>query len=182
MVRTHDAIIQSFAQLLDEKPLNKITVKDIVTRCDINRNTFYYHFADIPALVEEMMSEKVDHLIKTYYQLDQPIECIRPLIQYGLEHKRAVLHVYRYVDRELFLVYLNRLSLKLMQEYFHAATDGTETSGEAAETLIRFYKCAMVGLLLDWLDGNMKEDMLALTQRLCVLLEGMGKQALEKNI
>ena len=71
MIRTHDAIIQSFAQLLDEKPLNKITVKDIVARCDINRNTFYYHFADIPALVEEMMSEKVDHLIKTYYQPDR---------------------------------------------------------------------------------------------------------------
>ena len=68
----------------------------------------------------------MDHLIKTHYQPDQPIECTRPLI--------------------------------------------------------RFYKCAMVGLLLDWLDGNMKEDMLALTQRLCVLLEGMGKQALEKNI
>lgn len=182
MVRTREAIIQAFSQLLDEKPLNRITVKDIVARCDINRNTFYYHFADLPTLVEKMLEEKMDHLIQTYYQPDQPIECIRPLVQYGLEHKRAVLHVYQYVDRELFLAYLNRLALRLMQEYFHAATDGAIVSEEAVETLIRFYKCTMVGLLLDWLDGGMKEDMLTFTQRLCVLLEGTGRQALEKEV
>ena len=49
MVRTREAIINAFTQLLDERPLNKITVKDIVARCDINRNTFYYYFPDIPA-------------------------------------------------------------------------------------------------------------------------------------
>lgn len=181
MTRTREEIIRAFTKLLDEKPLNKITVKNIVIQCGINRNTFYYHFADIPTLVEEMMGEKVDHLIRTYYRPDQPIECIRPLVQYGLEHRRAVLHVYRYVDRELFLIYLNRLTLRLMQEYFRAATGGAAEPDEAAETLICFYKCAMVGLLLDWLDGGMKADMLELTQRLCILLKGTGKQALAKG-
>jgi len=30
-------------------------LKDIVERCDLNRNTFYYHFQDIPSLFEEMI-------------------------------------------------------------------------------------------------------------------------------
>ena len=50
---TKKAIKETFIELLDERPLNKITVKDIVEACGINRNSFYYHFEDLPALVEE---------------------------------------------------------------------------------------------------------------------------------
>ena len=45
---TKEIIIQTLLELLNEKPLAKITVKDIVERCGVNRNTFYYHFRDIP--------------------------------------------------------------------------------------------------------------------------------------
>ena len=43
---TKQAIKAAFLELLDEKPLNKISVRDIVERCGINRNSFYYHFQD----------------------------------------------------------------------------------------------------------------------------------------
>lgn len=180
MVRTRGAIIDAFTQLLDEKPINKITVNDIVGRCEINRNTFYYYFPDVPTLVDELLEEKIDYLVDTYYQPDQPIECIDPLLRYGLSHKRAVLHIYRYVDRVAFLNHLNRLTLRLMQNYFQAALKEDTADDEATSDLILFYKCAMVGLLLDWLDRGMKEDMLDLSQRLCILLEGTGKAALMK--
>lgn len=65
MERTRGAIVNAFIQLLSEKPVNKITVKDIVERCGVNRNTFYYHFHDIPDLAEQMMEEKADQLIQT---------------------------------------------------------------------------------------------------------------------
>ena len=48
MDRTKNAIVEAFWQLLDEKPFNKITVKNIVELCGVNRNTFYYHFSDTP--------------------------------------------------------------------------------------------------------------------------------------
>ena len=50
---TRRAIKESFLKLLNQRPLNQITVKDIVEDCGINRNSFYYHFSDLPALVEE---------------------------------------------------------------------------------------------------------------------------------
>ena len=37
---TKMAIKASFIKLLNERPLNQITVKDIVLDCGINRNTF----------------------------------------------------------------------------------------------------------------------------------------------
>ena len=47
---TKKAIKETFIALLEERPLSDITVKDIVGKCGINRNSFYYHYQDIPAL------------------------------------------------------------------------------------------------------------------------------------
>ncbi len=51
---TKQAIKNSLIHLLNERPSGKITVKDIVEDCGINRNSFYCHYADIPSLVEEI--------------------------------------------------------------------------------------------------------------------------------
>ena len=53
-VRTKQAIRQAFIELLNERPLDKISVKDIAERSTVIRNTFYYYYADIYALVEEI--------------------------------------------------------------------------------------------------------------------------------
>lgn len=178
MLGTRETIIKVFTELLDEKPIKSITVKDIVERCNINRNTFYYHFQDIPSLVQGMLEEKVDQLVGNHYHSGHPIECIRPLVQYGIKHKRAVLHVYRYIPREVFLSYLNNLSMRLVREYFQAAAKDTSVSEEDTAPLVLYYKCSIVGLLLDWLDKNLEADMPALMERLCVLLQGSGRSAL----
>ena len=54
---TKAAIKQAFIQLLDERPLKQITVKDIVEQCGINRNSFYYHYQDIPSLIQEIFTQ-----------------------------------------------------------------------------------------------------------------------------
>ena len=55
---TEKAIKASALKLLNEKPINQITIKDIVEDCGINRNSFYYHFRDLPSLIEEMVMEQ----------------------------------------------------------------------------------------------------------------------------
>ena len=64
--RKKAAIMESLLKLLDERPLNKISVRDIVEDCGINRNTFYYHFEDMPALVEAVVLEEVDCIMRQY--------------------------------------------------------------------------------------------------------------------
>ena len=53
-----------FLMLLEERPINQITVKDIVKECGINRNTFYYHYADLPALVEELIDDEIGRFVR----------------------------------------------------------------------------------------------------------------------
>ena len=64
MSRAKDAIKDAFWSLLNEKPYSSITVKDIVSRCQVNRNTFYYHFQDIPSLLELVVKEWMDAILQ----------------------------------------------------------------------------------------------------------------------
>lgn len=182
MKRTRNAIIAAFAQLLEERPMNKITVKDIVERCGINRNTFYYHFSDIPSLLQEVMEEKVSALIAAHYTLGHPLDCIKPALQYGTAHRQAVLHVYRAIPRETFLRYMNRFSQHMVDEYFASIAKTVSIPADDAAVLNRYYKCAVNGCLLDWLDASMQYDLESDMERLCFLLNGTGKRAIQKSI
>ena len=45
-------LANTIKELMNEKPLTKITVQDLTKKCGISRQTFYNHFHDIYELVE----------------------------------------------------------------------------------------------------------------------------------
>ena len=49
---TKNSLEQSLKNLLKTKPLNRITINDLVEDCGISRMTFYYHFQDIYEVME----------------------------------------------------------------------------------------------------------------------------------
>ena len=51
---TKQAIVEAFLKLAARRQLARITVKDVVDACRINRNTFYYYFKDIYNVAEEV--------------------------------------------------------------------------------------------------------------------------------
>ncbi len=55
IARTEAAIRTAFIRLVEEKGFAHVSVKDICDRAEINRNTFYLHFADKEALMEQVL-------------------------------------------------------------------------------------------------------------------------------
>src|SRR5574344_873483 len=51
MVKTKKLILQEFKKLLSKYSLDKITVSQITDKCNIKRQTFYYHFSNIDDLI-----------------------------------------------------------------------------------------------------------------------------------
>ena len=66
---TKEIIARTFTELLDEKPMSKITVNDIVEHCWVNRNTFYYHFRDIPEAGIKIISQPPGKKLQNMMQL-----------------------------------------------------------------------------------------------------------------
>ncbi|MDY3919539.1 MAG: TetR/AcrR family transcriptional regulator [Candidatus Limivivens sp.] len=177
MNRTKDAIVAAFWELLEERPYNKITVKDIVDRCQINRNTFYYHFHDIPELLESTIRADADEIIRTYSKCGSSIDCLTPIVQHSLERKKAMLHIYRSIQREVFLNQLERSALYAVTQYIDTISAGMSIRPEDRVLLIRFYKCMLVGIILDWLDNGMNYDILKNGIRIDELFQGASRQA-----
>ena len=108
MRQTKDMIVETFMEMLDEMPYNKITVRGIVERCGMSRNTFYYHFQDIPGLLETASREWINHIFESSFKAGSPMECLAPIFEYGIVHRKALIHLYRSVNREVFVAELNR--------------------------------------------------------------------------
>ena len=67
--KTRAQLRQGLAELLKEKSLKEITVKELVEKVDINRSTFYLHYADIYDMMEKIENEltgDIEDLIHTH--------------------------------------------------------------------------------------------------------------------
>ena len=58
---TRSALREALIDLILEKPLVSITVKDICARADINRSTFYLHFKDVTDILRTTEDEIIEH-------------------------------------------------------------------------------------------------------------------------
>lgn len=164
MNRTKKAICDTFWEILEEKPYNKITVQNIVEKCQVNRNTFYYYFQDIPALAEYTIREWADNIIQNNCAFGEPMSCIMPLANECMERRMAFLHLYRSSNRETFMQRLNETSFHIVRSYTENSIGDIPLSQEKKEMLTHFYKCAVVGTILDWLDSEMKYDLVGFCQ------------------
>lgn len=169
---TRNAIINAFLQLLDERPLSRITVKDIVDQCGVNRNTFYYHFADIPSLIEAISKEELDRLVQQYAQVNSMEECLMIGVDYILRKRRSVLHLYNSNNRDLCERELMTICQYVVETYFASRPEWERCDPVDREILVRSYRCWCFGLLVDWLSNGLKEDIKPTLKRLCELREG----------
>lgn len=176
--RTEKAIMHAFLELLNQYPLDRITVKDIVTACGISRNTFYYHYQDIYDLLRATFDAVAELVLREDVTTWQ--ESLRSCTRFALENRRAVYHVYRSAHREQLERYLYRVTEERMDRLIRHLTAQMSISEEDVRYLTLFYKCAVVGILLEWLNADMKGDVDRLISRMGVLLEGNLRLSLER--
>lgn len=55
--RTKKALRDCLFQLLDEKTVEEITVKELTSMADINRSTFYFYYKDIDDMIMQIQDE-----------------------------------------------------------------------------------------------------------------------------
>lgn len=164
---TKQAIKISFMKLLNEKPFNKITVRDIVEACGINRNSFYYHFRDIPALMEEIIVEETNALIEQYPTMDSLDEFIDAFYAVCMENKKALLHIFNSVNRDLYEQHLMRLCREVVSRYMKQAFSEIGMDDEEKRLGIETYKCMLFGFCIDWMTNGLKEEYIQDLHAIC---------------
>ena len=177
---TTRALEASLKHRLLQKPLNKITINDIAEDCGINRMTFYYHFKDIYDLVEWSCQEDASRALagkKTYETWQQGF---LQILQAVLDNKPFILNVYRSVSREQVENYLYRVTYDLLESVVEEEAQGMSVRQEDKELIATLYKYLFVGLMLDWIKGDMKGDPQVMVQKLELVLHGNVVAALQR--
>ena len=177
---TKRALEQSLKNLLLKKPLTKITVGDITDDCGINRMTFYYHFKDIYDLVEWSCLEDAKRALeekKTYDTWQQGFLQIFKAVQ---ENKPFILNVYRCVHREQVEKYLQPLVDQLLLNVINEEADGITVRDEDKQFIAQVYSYMFIGLMLDWIKDNMRENPKQIVEKLSKLIKGSVSVALSR--
>lgn len=159
MSQTKHALAAALKDLMQQKPFDKITIQDITQKCGIRRQNFYYHFADVYALLQYMFEEEAISLLKKHEG-----------VQFWQED---LLQLFQYIEanREVCLCALNSIGREHLKRFFeadiHASIKGTveqigkeigalngHVSKADIDLMTHFYIVALAGIIESWLLGE----------------------------
>ncbi|HVM72430.1 MAG TPA: TetR-like C-terminal domain-containing protein [Anaerolineales bacterium] len=157
-IRSKRLIRQAFVELLQEKEPEKITVTDIITRADINRGTFYAHYQDTRAVIEQIENEIIAKMLeflsefryKNFFQNPLPLLLkITSYLEENLEFYRILINSR---GSEQFLIKLKAIFVRHME----TDTDIPDEIKRSPDFLIRihFFAGGLVNLYQVWFRGE----------------------------
>ena len=177
---TKKRIMEGFLQLLEQRPLDKISVVDVADHCGINRNTFYYHFRDVPDLIEAIVHEETELVISQNTSVESFEDCLEIAVQFILKNRRANLHIFNSTSRDMYEQHLMQLCRYVVETFLKREFDARRICPEDREALVMGYASQAFGLFISWLDGGLKEDFHQKLSRLCELRHGSIEAALSR--
>ena len=177
---TKRALEQSLKNLLLKKPLTKITISDIAEDCGINRMTFYYHFKDIYDLVEWSCLEDAKKALEGKKTHDTWQEGFLQIFQAVQDNKPFIMNVYRCVDRAQVERYLKPFVDNLLMNVIEEESADIAVRDEDKNFIAQIYTYIFVGLMLDWIADDMREEPKVIVDKLAILMQDSFSNALQR--
>ena len=167
---TKAALEESLKRLLLKKPLDKITITDLKKDCGISRMACYYKFKDIYDLVEWSCVEDGAKALQGKKTSESWTEGLTQIFEAVLENKPFIMNVYRNADRERMENYLYKLTYDLIAGVVEEKSKGLDLTEEDKKFIANFYKYGFVGIMIEWIQAGMKEDIEELVNKMSLTL------------
>lgn len=168
---TKAAFASALKQTMAVKPMNKITVKDLVELCGVNRQTFYYHFNDVYDLLEWVFEEDANRVLPKQIVYDHWREDVLAFFEYLYENHTFALNVYNSSSRLYMLRFLHERLEGCIRGFTEIVCEGYNIDRQDFEFIIAFYANGIVGLISRWLDAGMPPPTPANKDRFLIMLE-----------
>ena len=163
-------IAETLVKLLEQKSVDKITVKELVDACGISRQGFYYHFQDIMEVIEWITSQAIQRAVDVSLAAATPQEAVKAVILTLRKNGKLIQHLMasqRRAEIERLLVMSARTYL---EKVLRAKATGLAIRPSDLEAAIRFYSYGLVGMLVETLEQQIDAD--AAADQFCRLLTG----------
>ena len=169
---TRRLLADSLKHLMETRSLTKITVREIVSGCGLNRQTFYYHFQDVYELVEWIIKEEaLSHMVQ-HQSWETWKDGVLAVLNYLKTNEKICICAYQSVSRELLHQFLYSDIFELFLHGIETLSETRNISQEERTFTAHFYTTASMGIAEHWLIEGMKETPESLVHYLSVMVEG----------
>ncbi len=147
---TRREIERAFLSLIEEKGLEKVTVNDIAAKSGVNRNTFYYHYRDIPSLLEAVFQERAEGLFGRVAEglpLSDALESFYASLE---ENRLLVAGVFSSPRRDRYMGYLGNFCGKVAAWLVGIIGGEQRLSPVQREAVVEILKCEFIGQVMQW--------------------------------
>lgn len=178
---TRQAIADAFLKLLNNKPIGRITIKDICADCGVNRQTFYYHFQDIYDLCFWVMERNLRaHIEGLKIDRADTRGYLHALFGYFLQHKRQVQHAYDALNRVQYETLLKERAKPIIMQRLMSYDDAERVGGDDIDFIASFYILGLSGLFIKWIEEGLPDEYQVQLDKYCMIIDGSMKNLLMK--
>ncbi len=153
---TKEALASALRQMMTVKPIDKVTVKDIVEICGVNRQTFYYHFDDVDDLLEWVFEQDSDRVFPREVVYNHWMEDMMGYFDYLVSNSAFTLNVYNSNSRLYMLRYLKARMAACIRSFAEIASEGKNIDRQDFEFVVEFYANCAIGFISQWMDMGMQ--------------------------
>lgn len=146
-------IADSFKKIMQRKSFSKITVREIIDDCGINRKTFYYHFEDMYSLLKWTLEQEAIEIVRQYDLLVEHEEALRFVMDY-IEKNDAILNnIYHSVGKGELKRFFYADFIGITRSIIDRVEKSERlTVSESYKAFVeRFYTEALAGILQEWI-------------------------------
>lgn len=177
---TKRALAESLKCCMSQKPLNKVSVREITESCGLNRQTFYYHFQDIYELLEWMINQEIVSVIGESDQFQHWQDAAIYLLRYIRQNEALSLCILHSVGRESLRRFFYKDVHSIATRFLKENLEGIEFNEQDLYYLTDYYTISFAGLLEDWVTGGMKRSPEESIHILETIVAGTARQAMER--
>ena len=153
---TKKALASALKKMMEVKPIDKITVKDLVELCGVNRQTFYYHFDDVYDLLEWVFEEDANANLPKEIVYERWKSDVVQWFRYLQENSVFTLNVYHSNSRLYMLRYIKGRLQECIRGFSEIVAEGCNIDRQDFEFIVEFYANLAVGFLSQWMDMGMQ--------------------------
>lgn len=173
-IRSKKLIKSALIELLKVRPLDKITVTNIVEKAELNRGTFYAHYADINMLIQSIEDEVADSLYRlladaeNHDPLENPLPMFLKISRYLEQNKELIIVLMGSQSTNLFIVQLP----ELIARHLISSDDIDEDvrGSDSFKERCYFYAGGAVNLYMAWFRGTVSGSLEDVAYRLADII------------
>jgi probable dihydroxyacetone kinase regulator len=151
-------LAESFKELVMQKPVEKITIKEITDRAGVIRVTFYNQFQDKYELLEWICREEIVSPTRALLQNNMQREAVTFLFTAILKNKDFYSHVARLQGQNSFSSIIHQLIAETIEESIAHSHKGKSEKYPwlTRKWLAEYYSHSMTFILMSWIGQDMK--------------------------